>query len=105
MAVRKPLKAYAVSYDADGFATDTPTAFRELEATDTIPVANIPTLPQSRITDLKDDLAGKVATTGDETVAGVKTFSSSPIVPEPTTDFQAATKKYVDDNAGGAAGY
>jgi len=32
-----------------------------------------------------------------ETVAGVKTFSSSPIVPTPTTNFQAATKKYVDD--------
>lgn len=39
---------------------------------------------------------------GNETIAGVKTFSSSPIVPAPTTDLQAATKKYVDDNAGGA---
>ena len=36
-----------------------------------------------------------------QTIAGVKTFSSSPIVPAPTTDLQAATKKYVDDNAGG----
>ncbi len=44
-------------------------------------------------------LATKVATTGDETVAGVKTFSSSPIIPDPTTDLQAATKKYVDDTA------
>ena len=34
-----------------------------------------------------------------ETVAGVKTFSSSPIVPAPTTDLQAATKKYADDLA------
>jgi len=40
-------------------------------------------------------------TTTDQTIAGVKTFSSSPIVPDPTTDSQAATKKYVDDNAGG----
>ena len=39
-----------------------------------------------------------VKNTGDETIAGVKTFSSSPIVPTPTTDFQIATKKYVDDN-------
>ena len=31
-------------------------------------------------------------------IAGVKTFSSSPIVPEPTTDLQATTKKYVDDS-------
>lgn len=45
-----------------------------------------------------------VALTGDQTVAGVKTFSSSPLVPAPTTDLQAATKKYVDDNAGGGAG-
>lgn len=45
-----------------------------------------------------------VATSGNETVAGVKTFSSSPIVPTPTTDYQAATKKYVDDNAGGGSG-
>lgn len=46
--------------------------------------------------------AGAVMDTGDETIAGVKTFSSSPVVPTPTTDMQAATKKYVDDNAGGA---
>src|SRR4051812_19250358 len=38
--------------------------------------------------------------TGNETVAGIKTFSASPIVPTPSTDFQAATKKYVDDNGG-----
>ena len=36
-----------------------------------------------------------------QNIAGVKTFSSSPIVPTPTTDMQVATKKYVDDNAGG----
>ena len=42
-----------------------------------------------------------VQNTGNETVAGVKTFSSSPIIPAPSTDLQAATKKYVDDNAGG----
>lgn len=43
----------------------------------------------------------KVWTTWNETIAWVKTFSSSPIVPTPTTDMQAATKKYVDDNAWG----
>ena len=41
-----------------------------------------------------------VITTWTQTVAWIKTFSSSPIVPAPTTDMQAATKKYVDDNAG-----
>ena len=35
--------------------------------------------------------------TGNETVAGIKTFSSSPIIPTPTTDMQPSTKKYVDD--------
>lgn len=39
---------------------------------------------------------GAVAKTGDETVAGIKTFSSSPIVPTPTTAAQAAPKAYVD---------
>lgn len=40
-----------------------------------------------------------VGISGDETVAGIKTFSSSPIVPTPTADYQASTKKYVDDTA------
>lgn len=39
-----------------------------------------------------------VKNSGNETIAGVKTFSSSPVVPTPTTDMQASTKKYVDDN-------
>lgn len=46
--------------------------------------------------------ADVVKLTGDQTVAGVKTFSSSPIVPAPTTDLQASTKKYVDDAIGSA---
>jgi len=45
---------------------------------------------------LNQDLSTAVILTGDQTVAGVKTFSSSPIVPTPTTDYQASTKKYVD---------
>ena len=52
----------------------------------------------------KADDSAVVKLTGDQTVAGVKTFSSSPVVPTPTTDYQAATKKYVDDNAGGGGG-
>ena len=43
-------------------------------------------------------LSGYVKNTGNETIAGVKTFSSSPIVPTPTTDNQVANKKYVDEN-------
>jgi len=46
----------------------------------------------------------KVSKSGNETVAGVKNFSSSPIVPTPTTDYQAAPKKYVDDITANLAG-
>lgn len=44
--------------------------------------------------------SGKVNNTGDETIAGIKTFSSFPITPSsaPTTNYQTANKKYVDDN-------
>jgi len=35
--------------------------------------------------------------TGAQSIDDVKTFTSSPIIPAPTTDLQAATKKYVDD--------
>jgi len=44
------------------------------------------------------DVNNSVLKTGNQTIAGIKTFSSSPIVPTPTTDMQASTKKYVDDN-------
>ena len=37
--------------------------------------------------------------TGNQTIDGVKTFSSSPTVPTPTTDFQAVTKQYVDSKS------
>jgi hypothetical protein len=39
-----------------------------------------------------------VALTGDQTIAGVKTFSSFPITPSssPTTDYQVANKQYID---------
>jgi hypothetical protein len=44
-----------------------------------------------------------VALTGNETVAGTKTFSSFPVTPssEPSSDYQVANKKYVDDNGSG----
>jgi hypothetical protein len=40
-----------------------------------------------------------VKLTGDQTVAGVKTFSSSPIVPTPTTNTQASNKSYTDNTS------
>lgn len=41
-----------------------------------------------------------VLLTGNQTVAGVKTFSSFPVTPSsaPTTDYQTANKKFVDDS-------
>lgn len=45
----------------------------------------------------KADDSGVVHNTWAETIAWVKTFSSSPIVPTPTNNTDAATKKYVDD--------
>ena len=40
-----------------------------------------------------------VETTGDQTIGGVKTFSSIPVLPssDPTSDNEAVRKKYVDD--------
>lgn len=40
--------------------------------------------------------AANVKLTGDQSIDGIKTFTSSPIVPDPTTDQQAASKSYVD---------
>jgi len=47
--------------------------------------------------------AGAVMDSGNETVNGIKTFGSFPVTPSsaPTTNYQVANKKYVDDNAGG----
>lgn len=50
----------------------------------------------------KADDNAVVKLTWNQTVAGVKTFSSSPIVPAPTNNTDAATKKYVDDNIASA---
>jgi hypothetical protein len=41
---------------------------------------------------------------GDETIAGIKTFESSPLVPAPSAPSAAANKDYVDAVAAGAAG-
>lgn len=48
--------------------------------------------------------AQNVKITGAQNISGVKTFSQSPIVPAPTSDTQAATKKYVDDAVASGGG-
>lgn len=44
-----------------------------------------------------------VALTGNQTVAGIKTFSSFPVTPSaaPTANYEVANKKYVDDSTSG----
>lgn len=63
----------------------------------------IPTITEKNIW---DTVANKVGLTGNETVAGIKTFSSFPVTPSsaPTANYEVANKKYVDDNAGSGAG-
>ena len=55
-------------------------------------------VPESGILATKeyvDDSA--VNLTENQTVAGTKTFTSSPVVPTPTTDDDAVNKQYVDN--------
>ena len=68
----------------------------DIVAYGTFQIADVYT--QAQADALLDD---KVSTSGNETIAGVKTFSSFPVTPSsaPTTDYQVANKKYVDDNA------
>ena len=64
----------------------------------------VSTATQTALNDKADDNA-VVHLTGAETVNGVKTFGSFAVTPSsaPTTDYQVANKKYVDDAAGGGA--
>lgn len=69
--------------------------FEEIpELPDANPTTNNQAVRKLYVDELDDTNVHK---TGDETIQGVKTFESSPVVPTPTTDFQASTKKYVDD--------
>jgi len=51
-------------------------------------------------THLTNAIESKVSVIDAETINGVKTFGSFPVTPSsaPTTDYQVANKKYVDDN-------
>lgn len=54
------------------------------------------TLKSSGSLSTKADDTAVIHNTGNEAVAGTKTFSSSPVVPLPTLGSQAANKTYVD---------
>lgn len=53
------------------------------------------------------DLSNYVQKTGAESIGGIKTFTSFPVTPSsaPSSDYQAANKKYVDDEITAAGGY
>lgn len=55
------------------------------------------TIPSSKATKAMWDT--KVSLTGDQTIAGIKTFSSFPVTPSssPTSDYEVCNKKYTDD--------
>ena len=55
------------------------------------------TTVHAQLSDLKAQNVNTMLLTGDQTAAGIKTFSSSPVVPVPTLDGQASNKEYVDD--------
>lgn len=82
-------------------AAESTSEFTDLDA-DIVQIAGF----EGRLTVSEGDIATleaadgqNVKITGNQTIAGVKTFSSSPVVPAPTADLQAATKKYTDDHA------
>ena len=97
-------KAYVDSVAGGGGGGGTYTAGTGLQLVGTeFSLDNATQTAVSAVSGKADDNA-VVKLTGAQSVAGVKTFSDSPIVPTPTTDYQVATKKYVDDNAGGGSG-
>src|SRR5437868_4537461 len=56
------------------------------------------TIKASAVSSKADD-SSVVKLTGTQTVSGVKSFSSSPVVPAPTSGTDAANKSYVDSAA------
>lgn len=59
--------------------------------------SNIQTILESMKTLVLSSIDGNVKTTTDQTLEGVKTFTSSPVVPTPTAPTQASPKGYVDE--------
>lgn len=96
-------------YVVKNYATGTPVIIKTIEAKDVVEMNNRldGIVIDFTFNDLGtwdtfyqnyDYLGSVVKLTGDQTIQGVKTFQSSPVIPAPTANLQAATKKYVDDS-------
>lgn len=84
-----------------------------------LPLTNTPAIPGSKLSDMTSIPAGAgqipsanmaadtVKTAGNQTIEGIKTFGSVPVLPatDPASDNQAVRKKYVDDRVGNYAKY
>ena len=90
--------AHAVTYDAQ-----TLTAEQQTQARANIGAAGDAEISEA-VTQLTEDINGKVGKTGNETINGTKTFGSSPVIPSPTADTHAANKAYVDESMGNVQG-
>ena len=90
--------AHAVTYDAQ-----TLTAEQQTQARANIGAAGDAEISEA-VTQLTEDINGKVGKTGNETINGTKTFGSSPVIPSPTADTHAANKAYVDEAMGNVQG-
>jgi hypothetical protein len=89
---RVPIVQLPAGYEAD--ATTTSKGIIQL-AGDLAGTADAPTVPG------KANDADVVHKLGDETITGLKIFTSSPEVPDPETDLQTANKRYVDNALSG----
>jgi hypothetical protein len=85
---RDQAEAFALAAEASASSVDTDTLLNRVNHTGTQAI--------STVTGLQTALDTTVKLSGAQTIADVKTFSNSPIVPNPTTNFQACTKAYAD---------
>lgn len=111
LAAGAPTNGQVLGYNGTGLAWTTPAAGSTVDPATATTLGTVqltghlggtaasPTVPGLAA---KADNSAVVHMTGNETVAGIKTFSSSPIVPAPTSANQAVTKAYVDAAAGGS---
>jgi hypothetical protein len=76
--------------------SDLPGAALPLVGTEMVPLVQAGADVRASLSSLLSALPASVHTVGNETVAGIKTFTSPPVVPAPTASGQAANRGYVD---------